>query len=83
MVTEWNIREFLGYLANEKHRWGSQGNISDYSHALFAENEESSPPGCKLFHIQKGFEPKESVISFFHGYTTMHHKNTYESNKHE
>lgn len=63
--------------------WGSQGNISDWSHALCAENEENLPPGWKPFHVQKGFDAGESVVSFFHGYTTMHHKNTYESNKHE
>lgn len=63
--------------------WGSQGNISDYSHALLAENEEGLPDCWKPFHVQKGFEEKESVISFFHGYTVMHHKNTYESSKHE
>lgn len=26
MLTEWNIREFLGYVANEKCRWGLTGN---------------------------------------------------------
>ena len=26
MLTEWHIREFLGYLANEKCRWGLTGN---------------------------------------------------------
>ena len=31
MVTEWHIREFLGYLANEKRRWGLEGNGSETS----------------------------------------------------
>jgi len=31
MLTEWNIREFLGYIANEKCRWGMEGNGSETS----------------------------------------------------
>ena len=31
MLTEWNIREFLGYVANEKCRWGLNGNGSESS----------------------------------------------------
>ena len=31
MLTEWHIREFLGYLANEKCRWGLEGNGSETS----------------------------------------------------
>jgi len=31
MLTEWHIREFLGYVANEKCRWGLQGNGSETS----------------------------------------------------
>jgi site-specific recombinase XerD len=31
MLTEWHIREFLGYLANERHRWGVEGNGSESS----------------------------------------------------
>jgi integrase/recombinase XerD len=30
-LTEWNIREFLGYVANEKHRWKLKGNGSETS----------------------------------------------------
>ncbi|MFH1381980.1 MAG: tyrosine-type recombinase/integrase [Chloroflexota bacterium] len=33
MVTEWNIREFLSYVANEEYRWGIEGNGSETSHA--------------------------------------------------
>jgi site-specific recombinase XerD len=29
MLTEWHIREFLGYLVNEKSRWGVEGNGSE------------------------------------------------------
>lgn len=31
MLTEWHIREFLGYVANEKRRWGLEGNGSETS----------------------------------------------------
>jgi site-specific recombinase XerD len=31
MFTQWHIREFLGYLANEKCRWGLKGNGSETS----------------------------------------------------
>jgi site-specific recombinase XerD len=31
MITEWHIREFLGYLANEESRWGLEGNGSETS----------------------------------------------------
>lgn len=31
MLTEWHIREFLGYVANEKCRWGLVGNGSETS----------------------------------------------------
>jgi len=31
MLTEWHIREFLGYIANEKCRWGLEGNGSETS----------------------------------------------------
>ena len=31
MLTGWHIREFLGYLANEKCRWGLEGNGSETS----------------------------------------------------
>ena len=31
MLTEWHIREFLGYVANEKCRWGLEGNGSESS----------------------------------------------------
>lgn len=30
-LTEWQIREFLGYVGNETHRWGLEGNGSETS----------------------------------------------------
>ena len=44
---------------------GSQGNPLNYSSVCFAENEERSP--WVPFHVQKGFEPDESVVSVFRG----------------
>ena len=32
MLTEWQVREFLGYVANETCRWGLKGNGSETSH---------------------------------------------------
>lgn len=61
--------------------YGSQGNISDYNHVTFAENEEFLPKEWKPFHVQVGFEEKESAVSIFHGYTMWHWKDTYEKTK--
>jgi hypothetical protein len=63
--------------------WGSQGNICNYNHVTFAENEEALPSGWRPYHVQKGFNPEESVITFFHGYSIWHWKNTYEEKKHK
>ena len=63
--------------------WGSQGNSLNYNHVTFAENEEGLPPGWKPFHVQKGFKPKDSVVSYFHGYGIWHWKNTYEEKRHK
>jgi len=32
LLTEWHIREFLGYVTTETHRWGLDGNGSETSH---------------------------------------------------
>jgi len=61
--------------------WGSQGNVTDYSHVTFAENEEALPDGWEPFHVQMGFKPDESSLSIFHGYSIWHWKDTYESTK--
>ena len=42
---------------------GSQGNNYAYNSLTFAENEEKSP--WESFHVQKGFDPGESVVSVF------------------
>ena len=37
MVTQWHVREFLGYLANEKGRWGLEGNGSETSQGTVSQ----------------------------------------------
>lgn len=64
-----------------KTYWGSQGNVTNYSHITFAENEEFLPKGWKPFHVQLGYKPDESSVSIFHGYTLFHWKDTYEKAK--
>ncbi len=64
-----------------KTYYGSQGNVTDYSHVTFAENEELLPKGWKPFHVQIGFAPDESAVSIFHGYTMWHWKDTFEKTK--
>ena len=71
-----------GGVPNETY-WGSQGNTLNYNHVTFAENEENLPSGWKPFHVQKGFNPEESVVSFFHGYGIWHWKNTFEKEQHK
>jgi hypothetical protein len=61
--------------------WGTLGNTLNYNHVTFAENEEGLPSGWKPYHVQKGFKPDESVVSFFHGYSIWHWKNTFEKEK--
>jgi hypothetical protein len=45
---------------------GSQGNVINYSNLIIPENEKESP--WAPFHVQKGFKPEESVVSFFFGF---------------
>jgi len=49
---------------------GSQGNPLNYSSVCFAENEERSP--WEPFHVQKGFQAGESVVSVFRGRVLTH-----------
>jgi hypothetical protein len=49
---------------------GSQGNNLNYNNVCIPENEEKSP--WPPFHIQMGFNPLESVVSFFHGWCILH-----------
>jgi hypothetical protein len=61
--------------------YGSQGNVTDYNHVTFAENEAFLPEGWNPFHVQIGFEKNESAVSMFHGYTIWHWKDTFERRK--
>jgi hypothetical protein len=54
-----------GGVAGETYM-GSQGNIINYNNLIIPENEKDSP--WMPFHVQKGFKPDESVISFFFGF---------------
>ena len=54
-----------GGIAGETYM-GSQGNIINYNNLIIPENEKDSP--WTPFHVQKGFKPEESVISFFFGF---------------
>ena len=54
-----------GGIAGETYM-GSQGNIINYNNLIIPENEKDSP--WPPFHVQKGFKPEESIISFFFGF---------------
>jgi hypothetical protein len=48
---------------------GSMGNPLSYNNMCFPENEEKLPKGWKPFHVQKGFEESDSVVSLFSGWS--------------
>jgi hypothetical protein len=66
-----------------KTYWGYQGNPLDYNHATFAENEEALPSGWKPFHVQKGFQPEDSVVSFLRAMHYWGWSHTNENEKHK
>jgi hypothetical protein len=49
--------------------WSSQGNNFLYNNMCCAENEERSV--WAPFHVQKGFQPGESVVSVFRGWYVL------------
>jgi hypothetical protein len=51
---------------------GSQGTSHNFSNILFPEKEDRLPDGWKPFHVQKGFNPGESVVSTFTGWSIIH-----------
>ncbi|MBN1190497.1 MAG: hypothetical protein JXA46_12145 [Dehalococcoidales bacterium] len=63
--------------------WGYQGNPLDYNHCTFAENEELLPAGWKPFHVQNGFDPGESVVSFMRAFHYWGWSHTNENEKHK
>ena len=58
-----------GYGRPKLTLWSSQGNGFLYNNMCFAENEERSV--WAPFHVQKGFQPDESVVSVFKGWFVM------------
>jgi hypothetical protein len=48
---------------------GSQGNPLNYNNLCFPETEEALPEGWNPFHVQKGFNKDDSVISIFSGWS--------------
>ncbi|MGH9716177.1 MAG: hypothetical protein ACRD4R_05520 [Candidatus Acidiferrales bacterium] len=58
-----------GYMRLRKQFWTSQGNPIAYNNMCVAENEDKSP--WEPFHVQKGFEPEESVVSLFRGWNLI------------
>lgn len=49
--------------------WSSQGNGFLYTNMCFGENEERSV--WTPFHVSKGFQPEESVVSVFKGWYVL------------
>ncbi len=58
-----------GYGRPKLTLWSSQGNGFLYNNMCFPENEERSV--WTPFHVQKGFQPEESVVSVFKGWFVM------------
>jgi hypothetical protein len=48
---------------------GTLGNPLSYDNMCFPENEEALPDGWKPFHVQKGFNKSDSVVSIFSGWS--------------
>ncbi len=51
---------------------GSQGNNVNYNNICFPEKEDRLPSGWNPFHVQKGYQPGESVVSTFTGWEIVH-----------
>ncbi|MFC1947028.1 UGSC family (seleno)protein [Chloroflexota bacterium] len=58
-----------GYARVKRTLWSSQGCTELYNNMCVAENEERSP--WAPFHVDKGFKPKESIISLFRGWAMV------------
>ncbi len=52
---------------------GTTGSNFNYNNICFAEKEEALPSGWRPFHVQKGFEQEESVVSVFNGWTLLNY----------
>jgi len=58
-----------GFARPKATLWSSQGNNFLYNNMCFPENEERSV--WVPFHVQRGFQPEESVVSVFRGWFVM------------
>ncbi|MEE8413432.1 MAG: UGSC family (seleno)protein [Dehalococcoidales bacterium] len=58
-----------GYAKPKKSLWSSQGSNLVYNNMCVAENEERSV--WTPFHVEKGFEADESVVSIFRGWAVI------------
>ena len=58
-----------GYARPKVTLWSSQGNNFLYNNMCIGENEERSV--WTPFHVKKGFQPDESVVSVFKGWYVM------------
>jgi hypothetical protein len=56
-----------GFAKPRQTLWSSQGNNHTYNNMCCAENEERSV--WEPFHVTKGFQKDESVVSIFRGWT--------------
>ena len=61
---------------------GSQGNNFNYNNLTFGENEEQLPEGWKPLHVQKGYEPGDSVVSVFNGWGITHADQSFSKDFH-
>lgn len=52
---------------------GTQGNNLNYNNVCFSEKEEALPSGWEPLHVQKGFNPGESVVSIFSGWSILNY----------
>ena len=48
LLTEWQIRQFLGYVVNEMHRWGLVGKGSETSRHKVCYSKVNKPPNCAM-----------------------------------
>ena len=66
----WTLMSIAHGFARVKNTlWSSQGNNHTYNNMCAGENEERSV--WEPFHVTKGFNASESVISIFRGWTFM------------
>ena len=66
----WTLMSIVwGFARRKRTFWTSQGNNYCYNNLCMAENEERSV--WEPFHVQKGHNPEESVVSLFRGWNLI------------